>query len=44
MSRIQHIPIAFMEKSGYNKQRREKEEIKKLKYILFSPIRRYVLQ
>ena len=29
MSRIQHIPIAFMEKSGYNKQRREKEEIKK---------------
>ena len=28
MSRIQHIPIAFMEKSGYNKQRREKEEIK----------------
>ena len=40
---MQHIPIAFMEKSG-NKQRREKEEIKKLKYILLSPIRRYVLQ
>ena len=44
MSRIQHIPIAFMEKSGYNKLRSEKEELTKQKYILLIPARRYVLQ